>query len=49
MNIGSEDTTREAYTPNMGNAATVITAATLIFFGLLFVIFRFGVRREETE
>ena len=42
------DTSPESYTPNMGYAAIVITAATLIFFALLFLIFRFGTRKEET-
>ncbi len=41
------DTSVEAYTPTMGYAATVITVATLIFFALLFVIFRVGMRRKE--
>ena len=41
------DTSREAFTPNMGYAAIVITAATLVFFALLFVIFRFGMRKED--
>ncbi len=42
------DTSPQAYTPTLGYAAVVITAATLIFFGLLFVIFRFGMRSKET-
>jgi cytochrome bd-type quinol oxidase subunit 1 len=41
------DTSLEAYTPTMGYAATVMTAATLIFFALLFVIFRVGMRKKE--
>jgi hypothetical protein len=41
------DTSLQAYTPTMGYAATVMTAATLIFFALLFVIFRIGMRRKE--
>ena len=43
------DTSQEAYTPTMGYAATVVTAATLIFFALLFVIFRFGMRSRQPE
>ncbi|MEE9295840.1 MAG: cytochrome ubiquinol oxidase subunit I [Phycisphaerae bacterium] len=43
------DTSPEAYTPTMGSAATVITAATLIFFALLFAIFRFGMRKEDAS
>jgi hypothetical protein len=41
------DTSPQAYTPTLGSAATVITVATLIFFALLFVIFRFGMRGKE--
>ena len=41
------DTSAQAFTPTMGYAAWVITAATLIFFALLFVIFWFGTRQEE--
>ncbi len=43
-----KDTSPESYTPTMGYAAIVITATTLIFFALLFIIFRFGMRKEET-
>jgi len=42
------DSSPQAFTPTMGYAAWVITAATLIFFALLFVIFWFGMRRRET-
>ncbi len=41
------DTSVQAFTPTMGYAAWVITVATLIFFALLFVIFRFGMQRKE--
>ena len=41
------DTSPQAFTPTMGYAAWVITAATLIFFALLFVIFWFGMRPKE--
>ena len=41
------DTSPSSYTPNMGYAATVIAAATLIFFALLFVIFRFGTKSPQ--
>ena len=43
------DTSPEAYTPTLGYAAVVITVATLIFFGLLGVIFWFGMRSEEAS
>ncbi|MFQ5776573.1 MAG: cytochrome ubiquinol oxidase subunit I [Terriglobia bacterium] len=42
------DTSPQAFTPTMGYGATMITAATLIFFALLFVIFWFGMRKRET-
>ncbi len=41
------DTSLQAHTPTMGYAAWVITAATLSFFALLFVIFWSGTRRKE--
>ncbi len=41
------DTSAQAHTPTMGYGASVVTAATLIFFGLLFLIFRFGMRKGE--
>lgn len=41
------DTSPQSFTPAMGYAAWVITAATLIFFSLLFLIFWFGMRRKE--
>jgi len=41
------DTSPQAFTPTMGYAAFVITAATLIFFALLFVVFWFGMRKRE--
>jgi hypothetical protein len=43
------DTSPQAYTPTLGSAATVITAATLLFFALLFVIFWFGMRSKEAS
>ncbi len=43
------DTSPQAYTPTLGYAAGVITAATLIFFALLFVIFWFGMRSKEAS
>ena len=41
------DTSLEAYTPTMGYAAMVIAAASLVFFALLLVIFKFGMGKEE--
>lgn len=41
------DTSRTSYTPTMAYGVIVITAATLTFFALLFVIFWFGMRRKE--
>ncbi|MFQ5722866.1 MAG: cytochrome ubiquinol oxidase subunit I [Terriglobia bacterium] len=41
------DTSAQAYTPTMGYGATVITAATLIFFAILFLIFWLGMRKRE--
>ena len=40
------DTSLHAFTPTMSYAATVIAIATLVFFALLFLIFRFGARKE---
>ncbi len=41
------DTSPEAFTPTMGYAACVITVATLGFFALLFLVFRFGTKTQE--
>jgi len=42
------DTSAQSFTPTMGYSGLVITSATLIFFFLLYVIFRLGMRNRES-
>ncbi len=41
------DLSPSAYTPTMGYAAQVIAAATFLFLGLLFLLFRYGMRDQR--
>ncbi len=40
------DLSPSAYTPTMGDAAQVVAAATFLFLGLLFLLFRYGMRNQ---
>ncbi len=43
----ARDLSPSAYTPTMGYAAQVIAAATFLFLGLLFLLFRYGMRDQR--
>lgn len=41
------DLSPSAYTPTMGYGAQIVAAATLLFLGLLFLLFRYGMRNQR--